>query len=336
MRYRSAVLRAPRHARPLLLLAPALLLGWGCSSAPAPKVEFFVPGTPIVAAEFPGADRMLHGFGPASESTAWERGDEVLFGLRLCTGSSSQRWLLHVVVEEPVAMRRAETGAATAEPLPPVEWPIKVNGTTEPFRSPLCRVHVTVADGEGKVLGSTHPLVPRSFLQRGFAPVCRHVQRVLDRWPGIGQSKRFYELVEAKDLAEAVVSSIALLQVVQGDPVLSPLLWQIVQKPSVLSMLKNLGADVVIQPMFHATQRTGSLQEFGYEGSVWTVPMRLLVNDELALLTDLVVGAAAAPLHTCGGILGVHARHPRDATREFAMLLLAARSGELPVPSAPR
>lgn len=328
MRYRPVVLLASRRPRPLLLLAPALLLGWGCSSAPAPQVELFVPGTPIAAAEFPGADRLLHGFGAATRSTAWQCGDEVLFGLRLCTGTSSQRWLLHVVVEEPVAMRHADAGAATDEPLPPVEWPIKVNGTTEPFRSPLCRVHVTVADGEGTLLGSTHPVVPRSFLQRGFAPVCRHVQRVLDRWPGIGQSKRFYELVEPKDLAEAVVSSIALLQVVQGDPVLSPLLWQIVQKPSVLSVLKNLGADVVIQPMFHATQQTGSLREFGYEGAVWTVPMRLLVNDELALLTDLVVGAADAPLHTCGGIVGVHARHPRDATREFSMLLLAARSGE--------
>ena len=63
MRYRTSVLRVPLRARPLLLLAPALLLGWGCSSTPAPKVEFFVPGTPIAAAEFPGADRMLHGFG---------------------------------------------------------------------------------------------------------------------------------------------------------------------------------------------------------------------------------------------------------------------------------
>jgi hypothetical protein len=320
----------------------SLLLGCtACGVSPAPALSFDVQEPRLSATEFPGAEQLLRGFGDRSRDTVWRRGDAVLFGLRLRRGESSQRWLLHVAVEEPEAKVHAGEQAddpregANGAVLPPVTWPIKVNGRTESFHSVLCRVAVTVASADGAVLAETHPLLPRDFLQHGFSRALRQVQRVMHDFPGLGDSQEFYDYLDARELAESVVCAVALVQVVQGDEVLSPILWQVVQRPSLMSVIANFGAEVVIQPRFHDAMRVEAPQGLERRGPVWSVPMRLFVNDSLALSADLLVGGSEAPLATCGGILGVSARHPKDATVEFSMLLLAAQRGTEPASSEP-
>lgn len=310
----------------------ALLLGCtACSVAPVPELSFDVPAQRISADEFPGAAHLLHGFGERSRDAEWRCGDSVLFGLRLRRGETSERWLLHVVVTEPEAKAEVHVeganGSASGDNLPPVNWPIKVNGKTESFRSSLCQVTVTVAAADGTVLAETHPLLPRDFLQHGFSPALRRVQRILHDHPGIADSQEFYDYLDPRELAEAVVCAVALVQVVQDDEVLSPILWQVVQRPPLLSVVANFGVDVVIQPRFHAAVRAEAPIGLEHRGPVWSVPMRLLVNDTLALSADLLVGSSEAPLATCGGILGVAAHHPNDPSVEFSMLLLAAQRG---------
>lgn len=311
-------------------LPPTLVLLLGCTACsvtPVPELSFAMLPHGISATEFPGANHLLHGFGARSSDAEWRCGDSVLFGLRLRRGETSERWLLHVVVTEPEAKAERVGDEAEGEPLPPVSWPIKVDGTTEYFRSSLCRVAVTVAAADGTVLAETHPLLPRDFLQHGFAPALKQVQRVMRDHPERLGRQEFYANLNSRALAEAVVCAVALVQVVQDDEVLSPILWQVVQRPPLLSVFTNFGVNVVIEPRFHDAARAEVPVGLERRGPVWNVPMRLLVNDSLALTADLLVGSSDAPLATCGGILGVAARHPSDPSIEFSMLLLAAQRG---------
>jgi tellurite resistance protein len=232
-------------------LPPTLVLLLGCTACsvtPVPELSFAMLPHGISATEFPGANHLLHGFGARSSDAEWRCGDSVLFGLRLRRGETSERWLLHVVVTEPEAKAERVGDEAEGEPLPPVSWPIKVDGTTEYFRSSLCRVAVTVAAADGTVLAETHPLLPRDFLQHGFAPALKQVQRVMRDHPERLGRQEFYANLNSRALAEAVVCAVALVQVVQDDEVLSPILWQVVQRPPLLSVFTNFGVNVVIEP----------------------------------------------------------------------------------------
>ena len=309
----------------------ALLLGClaACASAPQTEVALDPPVLAITAADFPGASRLLSGFGPDAGEPEWGAGDAVLYGLRLRHGGSERHWLLHVEVEEPEAFAVAAEPGKAAVLHEPVTWPIKVNGEATQFHSRLCKVLVTVADGDGNVLARSHPLLPRDFLQHGFAPACGAVLELLDGRPWLRHHSHFYSLLDERQLAESVVCALALLQVVQGDEVLSPLLWEVVQRPSLLSLIGNFGASVVVQPLFHSTERATPPRGLPVAGPAWRVPMRLFVNDTPSLDIELLVGRTEQPFALCGAILAAVARNPTDRGREFSMLLLAARRGGL-------
>jgi hypothetical protein len=114
--------------------------------------------------------------------------------------------------------------------------------------------------------------------------------------------------------------------VVQDDPVLSPLLWQVVDKPSLWSLVQNFGAHVLVQPQFREARRVPSpVPAAG--ARVHRVPMTLSVNDAEALQTELLVRPSVPPFALCGGIVAATAWHPRHRDRAFTMVLLAARRG---------
>jgi hypothetical protein len=313
---------------------PALLLAAlaACASAPQPDVELGPPVLDLAPADFPGAGAMLSGFDAPGGEAEWRAGDEVLFGLRLRHGGRDRHWLLRVELEQAEALDDAAEQGKTPAVLEPVTWPIKVNGESAQFRSRLCRVLVTVADRDGKVLARSHPLLPRDFLQHGFQPACSAVRKLLDDRPGLRHQAHFYALLDERLLAESVVCALALLQVVQGDEVLSPLLWEVVQRPSLLSLIGNFGANVVVQPRFQLTERASPPSAVP-AGEAWRVPMRLFVNDTPGLDIELLVGRTVQPFALCGAILSAVARHPSERGREFTMLLLAARCGTEPATS---
>ena len=58
------------------------------------------------------------------------------------------------------------------------------------------------------------------------------------------------------------------------------------------------------------------------------MPFTLLVNEEPALLCELLVTSPESPITLCGGIVGIHARHPSRPELRLSMALLAARRGE--------
>lgn len=305
-----------------------------CATAPPAVATQAVPGWP--ANDFPGASALLSGFDPIVDRSQsqyavpaaedWRAGDQVLFGLRLRTAAGERRWLLHVGVIEPLAIARAgdDDAVAPGGPLPDLHWSLTMNDQPTEFASRRCRVRVTVADAMGQVLGVTEPLLPRDLLSNGFAAACQLVER--QRALGMPQRlEDFYASFDLQPLTAAAACAIAVLQVMQDDRVLSPLLWEVVQRPSLWSVATSLGVRVVLEPAFHACTRVPAPAPAG--PVAWRVPMRLLVNGEPALALELDVGSAEAPFAPCGGVFAATAHHPQDGAREFALALLAARRG---------
>lgn len=275
---------------------------------------------PVEARDFVVPAGMSRGFDAASPAATWSVGDELLLGLRLRRDGADRSWLLRMRLLEPLAVD--DGGAALA----PVDWTLSINGERRSFASRLCRVDVTVMDDRGEVLGRSQPLLPRDFLDDGIAGACRDVHHELRSWSRRGRDQAYHRL-DVQALAEATVCAVALLNVVQEDDVLAPLLWEVVEKPSVWSVVQNLGARVVLRPRFHAVTEALS-PVAGVDAETWRLPMSLFVNDEPALTVDLFVAEPDVPFALCGGVLGATARHPSDPNLEFSLLVLSARRGE--------
>lgn len=301
-----------------LLSALTATLAAACATPPAADVRLDARELELGAA-FPAPAALLRGFDARDADAAWCAGDEVLFGLRLRREAEVRHWLLRLRLSEPEALA---DGAALA----PVDWSIRINGAPQHFASRACRAHVTVMDERGRVLGESDPVLPRDFLAHGLAGACRRIAARLAGVRGPFVMQDVYRDTDVRPLAEATVSAVALLQVVQEDDVLAPLLWQVVQRPSLWSVLRNLGAKVVLRPRFHAlVETTSSLA--AAPGAVYRLPLVLLVNDAPALQVELFVGEAAPPFALCGGVLGAIARHPTEPGVELSLQLLSARRG---------
>jgi hypothetical protein len=190
-------------------------------------------------------------------------------------------------------------------------------------------VAVSVADQAGNLLGRSTPALPRDLLARGLAAACEAAVRRQQAAPHTVGTDRFYVPGVMQPLADAAVATIALLQLVQDDEVLAPLLWAVVERPSLWSMVRHGGARVVLQPGFQATARVPT--PVAAAGPLaWTVPMTLLVNDAPVLRLDLTVAPAATPYALAAGVLGITARHPSVAGREVSLVVLATRRGPVP------
>ncbi len=307
-------------ARPISCLACALALA-ACRASPAPEVALDGADRPAPAADFPAPARLLQGFDPRADDRAWRAGDEALYGLRVLRDGDVRHWLLRLEVLEP------EPADDAGRALGAVDWELRINGALQRFASRRCRVRATVMDERGDVLGETSPLLPRDFLARGIADACALVHGDGRRWrkaPAAGGADA--GRLDVRPLAEATVSAVALLQIVQHDDVLSPLLWEVVERPSLWSVVKNLGAKVVLRPRFQAVRKAASPVP-GVPVATWRLPISLYVNDEPALHVDLFVADPSPPFALGGGVLGATARHPTRPDLEFSLRLLSARRG---------
>ena len=155
-------------------------------------------------------------------------------------------------------------------------------------------------DDAGAVLGRSEPLLPRDFLD------CRCIaERLRTRAPSdcrllepdrqVGGS--FTATLDVRPLAEATVCAVALLQVVEDDDrVLSPLLWQVVEKPSIWSVVSNLGAQRRAAAALPRRHRSASPRcPSSPHTDTWRMPLSLYVNDEAALHVDLFVADSGRP-----------------------------------------
>ena len=278
-----------------LLRAPA-----AAEASLAPEVEFTVP-----AALELGFDDQVAGGRIAA-------GDRVLFGVRLDRdGETEVRYV-----------------QATVLAFEDEEWVIPphtfVNATDAPItaRSRRARVRATVHDADGSVLGEDSVRLDPSDLERGIACACRGDALTED-----------YGTFATPEVEQATRSAMAIqtlrnvLRVARGSPSLRALLYQVVDVPSLFSVLWHFGVRVSLAENFAGTQRGPATALGPSTVATWQAPIELRLNGAPALRCRLLVADPHSPLALCAGVVAITAASPSHPQRTVTMQLLGARRG---------
>lgn len=320
--------------RPRHLQFAALALG-ACASGPPAEIPppSTAAATPLDPADFPGADRVLAGFSArAASAGSWDREDAVLFGLELVNGDAVHRWLLHIEAQLGDTVQLTGRDGKTVErtiPHPTGSWTYRsrIGGEERefPVKSAMNLVGVRVCDADGQELGKSSAMVPMQLMTQGLLPAvaCALAHPIANLGP-----QGFDSADDVLPMARGILALVALLEIVQQDSVLEPYFWQVVQKPSLWSVVTGLGVEAAMTvALDKSVPIPGLSAPTAGDVQPYLVPVRVDVNGEPALLADLICVDAAPPYGLCAGIAGITARHPTRTDLHFRAELLAARRG---------
>lgn len=307
-----------------------------CSSDPGRPLAPATTTSPRLSLDdYPGAARLLAGFDAPTDEGEWREKDRLLFGLQLRKGESQKRWLLHleVLIGEALTTRLGDDSPGTIQLWNDRNWTYTttVDGERREQRvtSRMLPVVVRVHDEQGKPLGNSLVQLPRDLLGAGLLP-------------GIDAARTLYSGPEAaiaampRDQKEAHVSAmvrstlalVALLSIVQEDSVLADYFWQVIEKPSIWSVVSSFGVSASLVTALEQSVPAIDLPPgMPTTGRAFVAPMRVEVNGSPALLADILATQAARPYALCGGMVAATARHPSRPDLQFDVQLLAARLG---------
>ncbi|MDP6930242.1 MAG: hypothetical protein QF412_11125 [Planctomycetota bacterium] len=164
---------------------------------------------------------------------------------------------------------------------------------------------LTVFDENGESLGTSQDRIKVHHLTTGIAAAA-----IKPKNPEV--------------VANAIGSLRAVLTILQRNDILAPVLWKIVKKPPIVSILMNLGirAEIAIG----ASQDWQSkIPESDWEIPTWRIPMVATLNDIQAINLSLVVIDPASPLNLSAGITSLVAVRPDGSGTRFRMHAIAAR-----------
>ena len=299
------------------LLVPALLVA-GCGSVPAVEVEpLSLDGT--APAVFPDLE----------PGGAWRIGDAALF---------------HIVAEH--GARRTERYVRTVLSGSGSTRMLQFSGTVRPEdgREPISfdealwtsfqRFDVSVFGGDGEPLATSTSEVPEVLLRRGLF----HGAEAYARWTGGEESFDSADPAAVRDLLMSFVAPSALVQLMAENSALRPILWEVVERPSIWGLLRRAGRiDLSIRMEDErVVSTTHALPGASETLRAYRVPFALHVNDELALHLALTVCPTDPPLLVCGGLVEAQGRHPRDPERTVRIELVSSTRGAgEPVPFGP-
>ncbi len=323
----------------VLALRALTLVGLGaCAGAPLPPPP---DGTVLLADlgadEFPGAAALLPGIEPLAADREWRDGDEVLFGLRLRDGDTVRRWLLHVQIEDaemPLSTWIAERFLGVpVSPSSTVSFVLTGDKGDPPpqyrFSTRIAGVRLRVHDADGAQLGNSRAELGRDALAAGLLPPSRGLlgQDLAQRAAALPGLRSGFQSLES--YAAPMASLILIGSLLQDDPVLSPILWRVADKP-VLAVLFGMGINLGLDPRFEEVAlSTADRMPIHRYAPGWLLPVRATVNGAPVLDSILLVTAANAPVSLAGGLLGFEAWRPgREDLRLSAVLLGARRGGQ--------
>ncbi len=256
-------------------------------------------------------------------------GEQACFALELRDGTAHSQWLLRLEALS------AESGAAGQTTL----TLNATDGRTFTLASGTALVALTAHGpfrGDGTGVPDDAPAaasvanVPSAFLREGIDRACEvGLRSVATAASGSGSSADPAAPITDEDLRAycgGFATLFAFLQVVQRDPVLSELLWQVIEKPSALSvLLSGFSVSLGFTPHFDAIEVVREPLPGVAVG--YRLPVDLRLNGTPALRMELLVVRPHPPLQICGGIVALKARHPAEAARSLSVWLLSARRG---------
>ena len=100
---------------------------------------------------------------------------------------------------------------------------------------------------------------------------------------------------------------------------------EVIDKPSVLSVIVHLGVRVSVRHRFDKAQPLAPVAVGGRQVAVYELPVELQLNGVPALRSKVLVTEPRSPLNLSAGILGMDAFQPRDPTARVSSRVRAAR-----------
>lgn len=266
-------------------LAAAVLAS--CSGLPPvePDWGWRTTVSPAEVGDFAAGARLLSGVDAPAPGTALQRGDQVLFGLRILDGAEGRTWFVRVLAEE-TAVEHSGGGP---------------------------RLRVRVYDERARTLADVQVTVTR-YLVEGVVRACRGAgQRSVGSRPLLGGSVQ-------GDVASCTFAMMDIVRVVEQTDELADLLWRVARRPSFFSMLGGVRVSAGMS-FAHARPVRNPVGE----DAAFEFPFKIMVNGQPALLCTVTVTEPSSPLRVCGGVVGLRGHAPDDPERRIVLRLLAAR-----------
>lgn len=339
---------------PLLLLAA---LAGACAHPGASPTVLVEPDAEalLIDGAFGAHRKILSGFTAESRDAGCVRGDQALYGVRIEKLGAEQVWF---VLAEVIA---TDVRPGARVDLPPSVWRVEPDGRSAGGDSPadqarsrpapdwsrlaaaaerrrgvriepqslLVRLHVF--DQQARLLACTQEFVPQSVLRSGFYRICEIHRSRGDS----GTPLRALTASETQEVYEGAFALFLIGKLLWRAPVVGEIFDEIVPRPSILSIVLNLGFRVNFSPKFERVAREDRRLPAlaAAAGTAVRVPIEIGVNNETLMRFELIVAPPNPPLRLCTGILGAEGANVRDPNHRFVLRLLAARQGPLP-PSA--
>ena len=257
-------------------------------------------------------------------------------------GKQRSQWLIYLEVVPPNEKERAEKTA------PPMVLYSSFGGTQTCVSVPAFVVVRTL----GPFTASTKPgkapeKSARFGLNKGFLSLGLHHAAAAFRrfeqgsvhgsWTVKHTPFSDAELVNGRNLAaklkltsdeeHALIGSIPALlsyfEVVENAPGLTDIFFDIVDLPSVWSLVRNAGIKSVGIHFRKGIIETKA--ELPESAPVYHLPLALELNNQRALNLTLVVTAPDPPLLACAGVVGLLAERPDDPQKYLTLRILSAR-----------
>jgi hypothetical protein len=310
----------------------------GCTSQHGPRTALTLTEIRSLERDRFAAGRHLLGNSSISErrlgGEAWLPGDTVLLGIAVDAGNEQREWYLRaralgkiftnmdgisLAMSDTVRVRRAAGG----------EW-VRLDYD-------LVRVLVELFDGEGELLSSSESLMPELCLQHGLF---EYVSQSLDGLDAFAPGQMAYgdhgEILASDELKRAVAGWIAIMKLpefLQRDPGMDTLIWRLIDRPSLLSLVAHRGLKMEVGLNGKDARPEPARSEYG---DAYRVPVMLTLNGRPAVRCEIVIARGDPPLGPCNGLLAIDAAHPSDPSRRIAVRLLAAQRGDPDAARCPR
>ncbi len=281
----------------------------GCASGP--PVDVMTLTVPERAA-FAGAaqDPTWRNELPEPGGELWHPGDTLRFGLRLEADGEVQQWLLELsLLAPPDGLGARWSTQAT------------LNQRVVEFSFRPVRVAVEVFDADGRAAQRDEATLIDEVLATGPVRLCEfQAQQARLQEKGTKPAVSDAQVVQMAQSAWGIVS---LFEAIQTCDALSPILWEVVERPSLLAIVFAGGVTLNIRAETDRARRVE--QQICGSGPLWELPITVLANDSPALVGKLLCAEPRRPLQLSAGIVGLEASHPTDASRRFSVRLLGLR-----------
>ncbi|HEU4418709.1 MAG TPA: formylglycine-generating enzyme family protein, partial [Planctomycetota bacterium] len=193
--------------------------------------------------------------------------------------------------------------------------------------SKILPVMATVCDEQGRKLTASVVKLPVRLLGRGVLPAidCAVAATQAQAQGSLSEPAREVAL---HPLIETTLGLMSLLNVVQENDELAEYFWQVVEKPSIWSVITGFGVKTTFSMGFERSVPAANLPpDLPGSDRAFVVPMQIDVNGSPALFLELTATDAARPYSLCGGIVAGIARHPTKTDHALELQLIAARLG---------